>query len=129
MKGHSRIYKVNGAVLARRAAHRQVFRFGQKFLVDLTAYQLLESGRPIHLPRIPMEILRVLVQRHGQLVSREEMIRLIWGSDPSVDVETNLNEAIRRIRRALGDNPERPQFIKTVYKKGYRFDARVQTKR
>jgi len=130
--GHRRMNKEKGQHSARRrhaAQPRRVYWFGQAFAVDLAAYQLLEAGRPIHLPRIPMEILQLLVQRPGQLVSREEMIELIWGGDRSVDVDTNLNEAIRRIRRALKDRPARPQFIKTVYRKGFRFEARVRTKR
>src|SRR5215469_3164149 len=93
--------------------------------LDLASYQLRRSGSVIKLERIPMELLIMLAGRNGQLVSREEIIAKLWGKDVFVDSEHGVNTAIRKIRNALQDDPERPRFIETVIGKGYRFIAPV----
>src|SRR5215813_1706859 len=72
-----------------------------------------------------MELLILLVQRPGELVSREEIAGQIWGKDVFVDVDHSINTAIRKIRRALRDDPEKPRFLETIIGKGYRFSAPV----
>lgn len=72
-----------------------------------------------------MELLILLVQRQGELVSRDEIAGHIWGGDVFLDVDHSINTAIRKIRRALHDDPERPRFLETVIGKGYRFAAPV----
>jgi TolB-like protein/Tfp pilus assembly protein PilF len=72
-----------------------------------------------------MELLLLLVSRHDTVVSREEITERLWGKDTYVDAENGVNTAIRKVRRALADNPERPRFIKRVPGKGYRFIAAV----
>ena len=72
-----------------------------------------------------MELLILLVQRHGELVSREEIAERLWGKDVFVDIDHSINTAIRKIRQALRDDPEKPRFVETVVGKGYRFAAPV----
>ena len=74
-----------------------------------------------------MDLLILLVMRRGALVSRQEIIERLWSNDAAIDVDTGLNTAIRKIRRALQDSPERPAFIETVVGKGYRFVAEVES--
>src|ERR1700738_5292089 len=93
--------------------------------LDLRSYQLRRNGSVIKLERIPMELLILLASKGGQLVSREEIIEKLWGKDVFVDSEHGVNTAIRKIRNALKDDPDRPRFIETVVGKGYRFVASV----
>src|SRR5215471_258232 len=95
--------------------------------LDLGSYQLRRNGSVIKLERIPMELLILLASRNGQLVSREEIIEKLWGKDVFVDSEHGVNTAIRKIRNALQDDPEKPRFIETVVGKGYRFVAPLVT--
>jgi len=95
-------------------------KFGD-FELDVAAYELTRGGESIRLERIPMELLILLVQRKGQLVTRGEIIERLWGRDVFVDVDNSINTAIRKLRRAFQDNPEHPAFIQTLTGKGYRF--------
>jgi len=95
--------------------------------LDLGSYQLRRNDSVIKLERIPMELLIMLASRNGQLVSREEIIEKLWGKDVFVDSEHGVNTAIRKIRNALQDDPEKPRFIETVVGKGYRFVAPLVT--
>jgi len=72
-----------------------------------------------------MEVLLVLVQNRGQLVTREQLVEKIWGKDVYLDTDNSINGAIRKIRQVLKDDPEQPQFIQTITGKGYRFVAPV----
>ena len=103
----------------------QRFRFGA-FELDLGAYQLRKEGRAVRLERRPMELLILLVQRAGQLVTREEIVAQLWGDKVVIDFDTGLNTVIRKVRHALGDAPDQPTFIETVPGKGYRFIAALQ---
>ena len=100
-----------------------VIRFGDDFELDRRAFELRCSGRSLKLARIPMEMLLLLVQRKGQLVTREEIIDQIWGKDVFLDTDSSINAAIRKIRQALKDDPENPLFVQTITGKGYRFVA------
>ena len=100
-----------------------VIRFGDDFELDRRAYELRRSGRSLKLARIPMEMLLLLVQRKGQLVTREEIIDQIWGKDVFLDTDSSINAAIRKIRQVLQDDPGDPLFVQTVTGKGYRFVA------
>jgi TolB-like protein/DNA-binding winged helix-turn-helix (wHTH) protein/Flp pilus assembly protein TadD len=91
--------------------------------LDRRAYQLRRSGKPVKLSRIPMELLLLLVERRGELVTREEIGERIWGKDVFVDQDNNINAAIRKLRQVLDDDPEEPKFIQTVTGRGYRFIA------
>ena len=72
-----------------------------------------------------MELLLLLVERNGELVSREEISQRLWGADVFVDVDLGINTAVRKVRTALRDDPEKPRFVETVVGKGYRFAAPV----
>src|SRR4249920_3156370 len=104
---------------------RDVLRFGD-FELDLAAYDLRRRGRPVKLGRQPMDLLILLVERRGHLVSRSDIVERLWGKDVFVDVETGVNTAISKIRQALRDAPEAPAFVETVPGKGYRFIAAVE---
>ena len=101
-------------------------RFAGDFELDLSAYQLRRSGRPLKLERIPMELLLMLIEHRGELVTREQIIERIWGKDVFLDTESGINGAIRKIRQALKDDPEEPRFLQTVTGKGYRFVAPLE---
>jgi TolB-like protein/DNA-binding winged helix-turn-helix (wHTH) protein/Flp pilus assembly protein TadD len=101
---------------------RSILRFGE-FALDLAAYQLRRDGRPVKLGRQPMDLLILLVERHGQLVTRADIVARLWGPDVFVDVETGVNTAISKVRQALRDAPDAPRFLETVPGRGYRFIA------
>ena len=96
-------------------------KFGGDLELDPRAYELRRAGRPLKLERIPMELLLLLVESRGQLVTREQIIERIWGRDVFLDADTSINSAIRKIRQVLKDDPEQPKFIQTVTGRGYRF--------
>ena len=101
------------------------FRFGN-FELDVAAYKLCRDGLPIRLERQPMDVLLMLLERSGLLVSRQDIVDRLWGKDVFVDVETGVHTAIRKIRQALQDPRDAPAFIETISGKGYRFIARVE---
>ena len=100
-------------------------RFGEDFEFDLHAYRLRRSGRVLKLERIPAEVLAVLVEHRGEVVTREQLVERIWGKGAFLDTDNSINGAIRKIRQALKDDPEEPRFIQTITGKGYRFIAPV----
>ena len=102
----------------------QEFHFGD-FTLDQSRYRLQKGERLLRLEKLPMELLILLVQRRGELVSREEIAEHLWGKDVFVDVDHSINTAVRKIRQVLKDDPERPRFVETVVGKGYRFAAPV----
>src|SRR4249920_492778 len=103
----------------------ETFRFGD-FVLDRGAYELRKRGRAVRLERQPMDLLILLVERRGQLVTRAEIVERLWGPDVFVDVETGVHTAIRKVRRALRDSTEAQTFLETVPGKGYRFVAPVR---
>jgi DNA-binding winged helix-turn-helix (wHTH) protein len=102
------------------------FRFDE-FELDVAAYALRRAGQRIKLEKIPMEVLVLLVRNAGILVNRTEIHAALWGSDVFVDEGAAINTAVRKIRRALGDDVAHPRFIETVVGKGYRFIAPQET--
>lgn len=96
-------------------------KFGDGLELNRSSYELRRSGRVLKLERIPLDILFLLVERKGQLVTREDIIEEIWGKDVFLDTDSSINGAIRKIRHALKDDPENPAFVQTVTGKGYRF--------
>ena len=104
-----------------------VLRFGV-FEVDLRAGELRKQGVRIKLQDQPFQILQVLLERPGEVVTREELQRRIWPPDTFVDFDHGLHNAIKRLREALGDSAETPRFIETQPKRGYRFIGPVDGK-
>ena len=94
--------------------------------LDLGRYELRRQGRRIKLEKKPMELLIFLVSRRDQLVSRQEIVGKLWGSDLFIDTEPNINNIVRKIRAALGDDSAKPRFLETVVGKGYRFVGPVR---
>ena len=94
--------------------------------LDLGRYELRRRGRRVKLEKKPMELLVFLVSRRDQLVPREEIVAKLWSSDLFVDTERNINNIVRKIRTALGDDAEQPRFLETVVGKGYRFVGPVR---
>jgi len=102
----------------------EIFQF-EDFELDRGTYKLLRAGHPVRLQRLPLELLCLLVESRGRLVTREEIIERIWGKGVFVDSENSINTAVRKIRRALNDDAGEPRFVVTVPAKGYRFVAAV----
>src|SRR5271163_4736666 len=102
-----------------------VVKFGDGLELNRDSYELRRGGRALKLERIPLDILFLLVERRGQLVTREDIIGKIWGKDVFLDTDSSINAAIRKIRQVLKDDPEQPLFVQTITGKGYRFVAPV----
>jgi DNA-binding winged helix-turn-helix (wHTH) protein len=99
-----------------------IVRFGT-FEVNLRTGELRKRGIRIALQEQPLRILSVLLDRAGEVVSREDLCTRLWPHGTYVDFEHSLNAAVRRLRVTLGDEAEVPRFIETVHKRGYRFIA------
>ena len=97
-----------------------VFRFGV-FELDARSGELRRHGLKIRLPDQSFQILRALLMRPGELVTRDELRQLLWTSDTFVDFEVGLNSAVRKLREALDDSADNPRFVETVPRRGYRF--------
>ena len=91
--------------------------------LDIERYQLRRAGEEVRLERLPMELLILLASRDGELVSRADMVRALWGGNLYRDTENGINTAVRKIRVALGDDPSSPRVLITVKGKGYRLDG------
>jgi eukaryotic-like serine/threonine-protein kinase len=96
------------------------------FQINLAARELRKHGVRIRLPGQPFSILSMLLERPGEVITREEMRQRLWTSDTFVDYEHSLNSAIKKLRSALGDTPENSRYIETIPRVGYRFVAPVQ---
>src|SRR5215467_5383699 len=98
----------------------QLMRFGS-FEADPAAGELRKQGVKVKLQEQPFQILLMLLEHPGQVVTREALRSRLWPSDTFVDFDHGLNKAIKKLREALGDSVENPQFIETLAKRGYRF--------
>lgn len=96
------------------------------FEVDLRARELRKGGIRIRLQDQPFEILAVMLERPGEVVTREELRERLWPAGTFVDFEHSLNAAIKRLRAALGDDADNPRFVETLHRRGYRFIAAVE---
>jgi DNA-binding winged helix-turn-helix (wHTH) protein len=93
------------------------------FELDYGRFQLYRRGSPVRLEGLPLQLLMFLVEKRGQLVTREQISGELWSKDVFVDVEQGINTAIRKIRRALGDDADEPKYLQTAVGRGYRFVA------
>jgi len=96
------------------------------FELDLVAGELRKRGLRVRLQQQPVQVLAMLLERPGQVVSREELQKALWPADTFVDFDHGLNKAINKIREALGDSAESPRFVETVARRGYRFIADIK---
>jgi len=101
-------------------------RFGA-FEVDLITGELRKSGMRIKLQGQPFGVLVLLLERPGELITREQLRDALWPSDTFVDFEHGLNKAINKLRDALNDDRDNPRYIETLPRRGYRFLASVQS--
>ena len=101
-----------------------VYQFGD-FSLDCGKFELCRKGRRLKLERKPLELLVLLVTKHGQVVTRDEIAGCLWEREVFVDIEHGINTAIRKIRQVLGDSSDLPQFVQTISGSGYRFIAPV----
>lgn len=101
------------------------YRFGD-FELDLDAFELRRRGESLKLERRPLDLLALLVQNAGRLVSREEIIAALWPPKIIIDFDSGLNTLVRKVRNVLDDSSEEPKFIETVPGRGYRFVAPVE---
>src|SRR2546427_11877589 len=101
-----------------------ILRFGV-FEVDLRAGEVRKQGTRIRLQEQPFHVLTLLLQRPGEVVTREELRAQLWPSDTFVDFDNGLNTSINKLREALGDSADNPRFIETLPRRGYRFIAPV----
>src|SRR5215472_6197591 len=99
---------------------RESVRFGE-FEADFRAGELRRQGSRIKLQKQPFQVLQTLLEHPGEVLSREDLQQRIWPSDTFVDFDQGLSNAIKRLREALCDSAERPKFIETVPRRGYRF--------
>ena len=103
----------------------RIARFGV-FELDLSAGELRKSGAKLRLQGQPFQVLALLLDRAGDVVTREELRQKLWPSDTFVDFDHSLNTAINKVREALGDSASSPRFVETLARRGYRFIAPVQ---
>src|SRR6267154_6770946 len=101
-----------------------VLRF-DAFELDTRAVELRKRGIKLRLQGQPLLVLAALLERAGELVSREELRAQIWPADTFVDFDHSLHNAIARLREVLGDSAERPRYVETLPRRGYRFIAPV----
>src|SRR6266851_1462637 len=99
---------------------KQTVGFG-KFELDLRTQELRKNGRKLTLQEQPFQILAALLERPGQLVTRDELTKRLWPSDTFVDFEHSLNKAVNRLREALDDSAEHPRLVETLPRRGYRW--------
>jgi eukaryotic-like serine/threonine-protein kinase len=110
--------------MALETRSNEVFRFGT-FEVDVRAGELRKQGVRLKLQEQPLRVLTILLQRPGEVVTREELRSQNWPADTFVDFDNSLNTSINKLREALGDSAESPRFIETLPRRGYRFIAPV----
>src|SRR5580692_1234851 len=103
----------------------QALRFGV-FDLDLRTQELRKCGTRVKLPPQSFQVLQMLLERPGTLVSREELQEALWSADTFVDFDHGLNNAVKRIRAAIGDSAETPHWIETLPRLGYRFIGPVE---
>src|ERR1700743_2803181 len=110
--------------MAETARQLRLLRFGD-FEIDLRSGELRKAGVKLKFGGQPFQVLTILLEQPGEVVTREELQKRLW-PDTFVDVDHNLNTAINKIREVLGDSAESPRFVETLPPRGYRFIAPVE---
>ena len=108
----------------------QPYRFGRvvcfkDFEANIRTGELRKRGRRVRVSEQPFQILTMLLERPGDLVTREELQKRLWPADTFVELDLSLNAAVKKLRQALGDDAENPRYIETLPRRGYRFIAPV----
>ena len=110
-----------------RGTEKKIFRFGV-FEADESSGELRKAGLRLRVQEQPFQVLMLLLERPGEVVTREEVQEKLWPSDTFVDFDHSLNTVINKIREALGDSAANPRFIETMAKRGYRFLVPVESR-
>ena len=113
--------------MASPAGHKSVFRFGL-FEADAVSGELLKQGERVRLQDQPFRMLMLLLERPGEVVTREELREKLWPENTFVEFDSGLKVALKKVRDALGDDAENPRFVETLPRRGYRFIAQVSIK-
>jgi DNA-binding winged helix-turn-helix (wHTH) protein len=114
------VYIRSEALMPQPAMASVILRF-DVYALNLRAGELYKSGRKVKLQELPFRILAMLLEHPGELVTRGELRQRLWSEDTFVDFEHSLNTAIKKLRQALHDEADRPRFIETLPRRGYRF--------
>src|ERR1700677_3218816 len=109
------------AMASELAGVEQPIRFGEGYEVDLRPPRLRRGGHVLKLERIPFEILLLLLEHRGEIVTRDQIVSRVWGQGVFLDTDNSIRGAIRKLRQALKDDAECPRFIQTITGQGYRF--------
>src|ERR1043166_2590748 len=104
----------------------RLLRF-ESFELDVRSRELRKGKNRIRLQEQPFEILRLMLERPGDVVTREELAQRLWPKGTFVDFEHSLNAAVKRLRAALGDDADNPRFVETLPRRGYRFIAPIDS--
>jgi TolB-like protein/Flp pilus assembly protein TadD len=127
LAGNDRLPRKFGPRMKGISSSRNCLRFGI-FEADLASRELRKNGIKIRLQGQPFQVLTLLLENRGQLVTREELRQRIWPADTFVDFDNSLNTAINKIREALGDSAEHPRYVETLPRFGYRFVGTIEAK-
>src|SRR5215469_14568621 len=119
------LYSAKAATMEVPSQSRGAVRFAA-FELDLEAGELKKQGVKLRLPEQSFQILAMLLERPGQVVTRQALRKKLWPADTFVDFDVGLNNAILRLRHALGDSAESPRFVETLPRRGYRFIAAAE---
>src|SRR5713226_8592035 len=103
----------------------KIARFGV-FELDLAAGELRKNGAKLRLQEQPFQVLALLLERAGEVVTRDELRQKLWPADTFVDFDHSLNTAVNKLRELLGDSASSPRYIETLARRGYRFIAPVR---
>ncbi len=118
-------YRVIWMLMPEASSAGRIVRFGV-FEADLVSGELRKNGSRIRLQEQPFQVLGMLLERPGEMVTREHLRNRLWPADTFVDFDHSLNTAVNKLREALGDQAAHPRFVETVARRGYRFIAPVQ---
>jgi TolB-like protein/DNA-binding winged helix-turn-helix (wHTH) protein/Tfp pilus assembly protein PilF len=113
------------AIMGSPPALARIVHFGV-FEVDLKASELRKQGLRVKLPEQPFQVLAMLLEKPGEIITRDELRNRLWQTDTFVDFDHGLNNAVMRLREVLGDSSENPRFVETIPRRGYRFIAHVE---
>jgi TolB-like protein len=116
---------MRGVAVESLRSSQQTVRFAP-FELDQAAGELRKGGAKVRLQEQPLQVLQILLEIPGKMIAREELQRRIWPSDTFVDFDHGINNAIKRLREALGDTAETPRFIETLPRRGYRFIGKIE---
>src|SRR5277367_4916163 len=96
------------------------------FVLDITTGELRANGDKTYLQEKPLQILTLLLERPGELVTRDQLVKQLWPDGTFVDFDQSLNKAMNRLRQALGDSADQPRLIETLPRRGYRFIGEIE---